>query len=311
LQVDYFWAKNQAVKNKQSVRYMNKKRIRDCMALAWGAISLGITQGASAVPLTLSLTGTLNGGLGVSTVYDGTSSQVIADGTPFNLNFNFDTAAFPASVVGGDNLTYYHIAAGPGCTGANVGQDPLLPNLITASATLGGSAVQGQSFGNLRNCDYISMLDSGPNSPDNLVVAQDAYNQERIYYTDGDLTIVSPTETPYHMTETRISGVSISGWLVEDSFSPAVLLTELAGNLTVDSTYGMQMLATFERNFYSCSDRGGTGYVCTNEPYQAGDLYYLIGSASSIQGTVVPGPAPFGLLATALAGLGFVRSRWR
>ncbi len=263
------------------------------------------------MPLTLAVTGVVNSGLGGATVYDGTSQQQIPDGTPYTVTFSFDTSAFPAGVVGGDNLTYYNApGGGPGCTGIQLPQDPALPNLITSAATLGGSALPGQSTGSDRNCDYISMLASGPDFSHNLVVSQDAYNQERIYYTDGDLTSVSPTETLYHRTETRINAVSISGWVADEPFSPAVQLTELAGTFTFNPTYGMQLLSIFERNFYTCSDPGGAGYSCSNEPYQAGDLHYLTGSGISMQGTVVPGPASLGLLGTALAALGF-RTRRR
>jgi hypothetical protein len=280
----------------------NNKRSSGYAALIIGAMSLGVMPAVSAEPLTLTVTASINSGLGGATVYDGTTNQQIPDGTPFIATFSFDTSAFPAGVLGGDNLTYYSApGGGPGCTGGSV-QQPL-PDLITSSATLGGSPLPGQSSGR-SNCDYISMgATPGPENTQNLVVSQYAYSDVRVYYADGDLTIVSPTETPYYIEETRIQSISISGWDDNAPFSPAVLLTELAATFTT-LDYGMQLLSEFQRGFYSCSDRGGTGYVCTPDPAPAGS-HYLTASVSGLQGTVVPAPAAFWLLATALGGLGF------
>jgi hypothetical protein len=284
----------------------NKRSSR--VALVLSAMALGMMQGASAVPLNLTVTGAINSGLGGATVYDGTTNQQIPDGTPFIVTFNFDTDAFPAGVVGGDNLTYYSAPGwNAGCTGGSV-QQPL-PDLIGSSATLGGSALPGQSSGQ-SNCDYISMwAGPGPENTSNLVVSQAAYSDVRVYYSDGDLTTVSPTETPYFIQETRIQTIAISGWVDNAPFSPDVLLTELAGTFTTLDR-GMQLLSEFQRGFYSCSDPGGTGYICTPQPAPAGS-HYLTASVSGIQGAVVPAPAAFWLLATALGGLGFRSVRRR
>ena len=286
----------------------NNKRSSGRVRLILGAIALGMMQGASAVPLNLTVTGAINSGLGGATVYDGTTNQQIPDGTPFIVSFSFDTDAFPAGVVGGDNLTYYSApGGGPGCTGGSV-QQPL-PDLIGSSATLGGSALPGQSSGN-SNCDYISMwAGPGPENTSNLVVSQFASSDERVYYTDGDLTTVSLTETLYYIQETRIQSISISGWVDNVPFSPDVLLTELAGTFTTLDR-GMQLLSEFQRGFYSCSDRGGVGYSCGNEPAPAGS-HYLTASVSGLQGTFVRAPAAFWLLATVLGGLGFKPVRRR
>ena len=287
----------------------NNKRSSGRVALILGAMALGVMQGASAVPLNLTVTGAINSGLGGATVYDGTTNQQIPDGTPFIVTFSFDTDAFPAGVVGGDNLTYYSApGGGPGCTGGSV-QQPL-PDLIGSSATLGGSALPGQSSGD-SNCDYISMGANvlTPENVQNLVVSQSAYSDVRVYYADGDLTTVSLTETPYWIQETRIQSISISGWVDNAPFSPDVLLTELTGTFTTLDR-GMQLLSEFQRGFYSCSDRGGAGYSCGNEPAPAGS-HYLTASVSGIQGSVVPVPAAFWLLATALGGLGLKPVRRR
>ena len=281
----------------------NNKRSSGRVTLILGAMALGVMQSASAVPLNLTVTGALNGGLGVSTLYDGATNQQIPDGTPFVVSFTFDTDAFPAGVLGADNLTYYSApGGGPGCSGGSgVGQP--LPDLIGSSAALDGMPLLGESSGNF-NCDYISIGANPLDNTQNLIVGQYARSDVRVYYADGDLTTVTSEVTPFFIEESRRQSISISGWVDDAPFSPDVLLTELAGNFTTQ-VRGMQLLSEFQRGFYSCSNLG-----CFNNPQPAGS-HYLIASVSGIQGSVVPAPAAVWLLATALGGLGFKPLRRR
>jgi len=282
----------------------NNKRSSGRVTLILGAMALGVMQSASAVPLNLTVTGALNGGLGVSTLYDGATSQQIPDGTPFVVSFTFDTDAFPAGVLGADNLTYYSAPGwNAGCTGGSV-QQPL-QDLIGSSATLDGVPLLGVSSG-FSNCDYISIGANPLDNTQNLVVSQSAGSDVRVYYADGDLTTVTSEVTPFFIEESRRQNISISGWVDDAPFSPDVLLTELAGNFTT-LVRGMELRSEFQRGFYRCSNLG-----CFNDPQPPGS-HFLTATVSGIQGSVVPAPAAVWLLATALGGLGFkpLRRRFR
>lgn len=274
------------------------------------ALALAVPGLAGAVPIVLTASGNIVAALGESYF----SGQLVADQTPFTVTFTFDTDAFPAGVVGGNGVTYYNIAAGPvgpGCTG---GFAPGLADLIASQSTLNGAPLLSQASGNVTNCDYIGMHNLAPEFTHILQVGQFAYNQQRTYFIDGELTTPSETETQYFIQETRIDRTQTSGFVANEPFSSDLLLTELAQTFSFHNIYGMTFVSEFSRGRYICStvNPGLEGqYSCVNEPAAFGDQYFLNGIVSQMSGTVVPLPGTLVLLLTAMAGTAGVSMRPR
>lgn len=262
-----------------------------------------LPMAAPAAVIQLTATGVNNNAIGGAGIYNGSSTVPVADGTPITIVFLIDTDQFPASIVDGNGATLYNAAGSGGCRGISLPQAPLLPSMISASVSVGGTPLETQSSGNARNCDFAS-IDDSQGTGDGLVVQQDAYNGTLHYYTDGTYATESLAPTEYSIQEVRVNRVTISGILANDPFSPAELPAELAQPFTVDGYYGMTLGLDFSRSRYICAP----GY-CTNEPVGAGMYYNITGSVTGLTGQVVPAPATLGLFGTALASLVLRRRR--
>jgi hypothetical protein len=226
----------------------------------------------------------------------------VPNGTAFTATFLINTDVFPTGEAGASGATVYNLAGGGGCRSVNLPQTPLLSSMMSGTLTVGGVTLQSQAAGNQRNCDFVAM-NAVTGVGDALSVQQDAYDSQIVYYEDGDLTTVSSTETLYHITETRIQSLSLSGFFDNDPFSPDEVLSELAQTFTPNSFYGTSVVSEFGRGRYICSDPGGAGYRCVNEPLIDGAQYHINGSITGLEGTVVPAPGTLGLLGAAIASL--------
>ena len=259
---------------------------------------------ASAAFIQLTATGTISGG----TIYNGSTNVTVPTGTPIIVTYLIDTDVFPTGVVGASGETYYNPAGVSGCTSTNIPQTPLQSSFIGASVSVGGVSLQTQAAGNALNCDSVTMwADSGVG--DSLHIEQNAINLQTVYYTDGDLTTVSPTPTLYSIQEDRRQSLYQIGSFDNSPFSTDELLSDLAQTFTLHSFYGTTLFTEFRRGRYICSDPGGAGYRCVNELPGDGDLYNLNAYITGVEGTVVPAPATLGLLGTAFASLGLAGRR--
>lgn len=278
---------------------MNKKLVVVGTLPALVASFVLASDAASASIIQLTATGTVGAG---STIYDGTTNVTVPVGTLLTAVFLIDTDGFPVGAVNG--TTIFNPDGSGGCRSVNLPQTPLLTSMMSGTVTVGGVTLQSQAAGNGRNCDYVAMnAEAGPG--DALSVQQDANDSQTVYYVDGDLAVVSPVPTPFHITENRSQVLTLSGFFVNDPFSVDESLSELAQTFTLNSFYGASLSTEFGRGRYICPSAN----YCYNEPIVDGALYGLNAVITGLAGTVVPAPATFGLLGTAVAALGLAARR--
>ena len=232
------------------------------------------------------------------------ATSTVPVGTALTAVFLIDTDVFPTGVVNGTGGTAFNPDGGGGCRSVNLPQTPLLASMMSGTVTVGGTILQSQAAGNGRNCDYVGM-DSDTGVGDALSVQQDANDAQTVYYTDGDFTTVSPTPTPFHITENRSQVLTLAGFFENDPFSADEALIELAQTFTLNSFYGTTLSTEFGRGRYICPSDN----FCYNEPIVAGALYNLNAVITGLEGTVVPAPATIGLFLTAFASLGLSARR--
>jgi hypothetical protein len=257
---------------------------------------LSLSCAARADVIEIAVTGTTWSGGGSGTYFNGSGSAAVPDGVPMTVKFTLDTTQLDplrAYNAGGNGETYYNIAGAGGCTGISLPQVPLQGDYVAAASTLSGTApfsraLGGQSGGNLRNCDYVS-LDDNQAGGDGVVVKQDAYSSPIVYYVDGDLTTVSPTPTLFYRQETRVHAATLNGIFDGNPFSTDELLTDLVGSFTLNATWGASVRVQFSRSVYQCWNPGGSGYLCQNMPLEAWDQYDVMSIATSVVGVKVGG----------------------
>ncbi len=277
---------------------MNKKLVIAGTLPALAVAFSLVPAGASAAIIHLVATGRINGALGVSTIYNGTVPVIVPDGTALTAIFVIDTDVFPTGTVTGTGGTAFNPDGGGGCRSVSLPQTPLLASMMSGTVTVGDVTLQSQAAGNQRNCDFVAM-DSETDVGDALSIQQDAYDTQTVYYTDGSLTTVSPTPTPYHISETRVQLLTLGGFFDNDPFSADEVLSELVQTFTINSFYGTSLFSEFQRGRYICPSES----LCYNEPLADGAQYVIYGAITGLEGTIVPAPAASWLFGTGIAAL--------